>query len=237
MKLLLYIGIPLLILVESCAYYTKSNGSVYKTNSTNFSKTELVQADYKTFKVFPFIELAKDKNYVYCEGRPIQADAPTFQSINKWYYKDKTQVYFFGFGNGKEFNIARADPNTFKTYSKYPWSHDAKNIFWGTHALSIIQILTFKPIDENWAKDEEHYYNTYFVVDSADYTSFTILNPCYSRDKQHVFYQNKIIPNCSPNDFVAHKFLNTGHDNEYVYYLDKRVRKITDSDRKAYRIR
>jgi hypothetical protein len=224
--------------VCSCSNYLKSDGKIYKryaNESVGIGKNEIPQADYDSFRSFDS-KLAADKNHVFYGMRILEgADAASFTPVAEYYFKDKVNVYFFGFGNGQEFVIKDADPASFNV-SKYPWSRDSNNVFWGRKKLVPRPSLNFKPVNDNWAKDENRIYYASSLVDSADSKTFKILNKGYARDRKHVFYEGIIIPDCRPSEFIALNFAN-GHDRKYFYSGAERNGELTPDQIKHFRFK
>lgn len=222
----------------SCSNYLKSDGRVYKryaNESVGIGKNEIPQADYASFRSFDS-RLAVDKNHVFYGTRILEgADAATFAPVAEYYFKDKSYVYFFGFGNGQEFVIKDADPASFNT-SNYPWSRDSKNVFWGRKKLVPKPSLNFKPLNQAWAKDNSRIYYASSIVDSADSKTLKIINKGYARDRNHVFYEGIIIPNCRPSEFIALNSAN-GHDRKYFYSGAKRNSELTADQLKHFRFK
>ena len=227
------IGIYTLLL--SCSDYVKSDRKVYKryaNEASGFGKTEIPVADYETFKSLND-DFAYDKNHVYHGLNILQgADAASFSIVDesRGYYKDRSNVYFFGYG-GINNLIAEADPSTFGVASLLPWSFDSKNVFWITNKLIPKPKPDFKPIDEHWARDRSRIYYQNVAVDSADYESFKALIDGYAKDKYNVFFKDKIIQNCSPQDFVTMRNFGA-HDKTYYYYFGKRKELLSEYEAK-----
>ncbi|GAB3584345.1 DKNYY domain-containing protein [Hymenobacter daeguensis] len=222
-------------LFSSCTNYLKSDGKVYKRYANaamGFGKTEIPSADYNTFKRLNGI-FAYDKNHVYRGLTILQgADVASFCIVDegKGYYKDRSRVYFFGYG-GTDNVIEEADPSSFGIASLLPWSFDSKNVFWIKNKLIPKPQPDFKPINGHWAKDGSHIYYHNAAVDSADRESFKVLDDDYAKDKFHVFFENKIIQNCPPEDFVTMRNFGA-HDKTYYYYFGERKELLSEYEAK-----
>ena len=215
----------------------------YANEGFGIGMDEIPEADFNTFSKIGTHSfgsyMAKDKNHVYHKLTIIkEADPGSFTYIGRYTFKDKNHVYFFGFYNPFFNNciIKDADPKSFHTYNKHPWSFDRNNIYWGYNMVLPKPGHSFVPINYSWGKDDKSYYHEYNLVENADFITFKIINDGYAIDKDHVFYEHNIIPDCSPKNFVAITTV-TGHDGKYFYFAAKREGELTAKQKAAFKVK
>lgn len=150
----------------------------------------------------------------------VDCDVKTFQVIEGPFAKDKNAVFYYG--------IAR--PNIdLKTFylDKNHIPKDYKNVFttyWVSHNDSMLiwqgaNPQTFELIKipgganrEMWGRDGKNYFRMLQIV-NCDYDSFEILDESYSKDKNHVYYEGKVINGADPQTFK--------YDSKSKVYKDK----------------
>lgn len=91
-----------------------------------------------------------------------------------------------------------------------------------------------------FGKDQTTVYFSGKPIIGADLESFSVISSVHSKDKSHVYYQEKIINQASPNTSISlegqkthRKQLNYLLDENAVYYEDK---KLPDSDPASFKI-
>ncbi|TXI92372.1 MAG: hypothetical protein E6Q34_06565 [Burkholderiaceae bacterium] len=213
------------------------NGAYFETSSYGADPTghNLIEgADPETFEWVTGV-YAKDKNHVYHLIWPTEngEDAATYVRVldpttrsDNW-TKDKNHAYY----NGRI--VVGADPSTFRAFN-FEFGVDAKNLFFRNTLVPGADVATFELITEqapSYAKDSKQvYYDVSLednpIIEGADPATFTLfsegqynLPTGYAKDKNHVFYQTKLIPEADPDTFV---FLDDGYppsakDKNHVY--------------------
>jgi hypothetical protein len=182
------------------------------------------------------------------------ADGSTFEVLTPKsgaLSRDSKHVYYQGVAlNG-------ADPKSFIVLEK-PFGKDSQNAFIGTVRIPVKDLPSWKPLqdgffDDGWPrskedirpKDESKVYATGWSRDSstlyygnrpfsgADVETFVVLSSYYSKDKNHVFFADKIIVEADPSAFEVHdgpyikgtKIYTGGgpdaHDSNYEYRSGK----------------
>jgi|GEM_PF-375054 len=235
----------------SCSGYTKKDGKVYLRSSNEarigVHYAEVKSADYETFKVINHdlnIDLALDKNHVFIDASVLEhADPKTFKHVTEYYWKDKNNVYLLQFGR-TDGRIIGADPNTFKVFKDYLWSRDMNNVYYEFDKLEKTNPSNFVAINENWGKDNQYYYYKNLRLDSLDYKTAEIVNSYfmeetarpsdYIKDKNHVYFQNKLVKDANPLTFAADGAGSFGHDDKYMFNWDTNEGPITEQYRKTY---
>lgn len=133
-------------------------------------------------------EYAKDNKHVYWETQVIEgADPNTFVCLGELYSKDKEKVFW----RGRE--IKGADPNSFQIVDGANlWSKDRKEYYFGEHPLGVIDMASFKVINNGWAKDDKAYYAVPQFAKKGkvdcDYPTMRILGELYAVDKDRAYY-------------------------------------------------
>ena len=238
LKIPIYRYYILAIILSSCAhsnysaYLVKDNIVYEKSSSAESGLNKIDVADYLSFQslaVNP--HLGKDKNHVYYRWQIlIDADPKTFEKIKEYYWKDKDNVYFFGFLESNEFStksweILDVDAPSFSLYNVYGWAHDKNKIYHGHASFKVEKPDNFIPIDENWGKDSNACYFWNYKVESADPRSFVIINPDYAKDKNHVYYMHSIIEGANPQKFKLTGMFE-GRDDKYIFKFGKIDRRL-----------
>lgn len=240
---LFFIGMTLFF--SSCnTGYEEKDGKIYLhtiDESVGHRYTEVVGADPATFeelKTSGSAYMGKDNTHVYHDTRILkEADPNTFEFIGDWYYKDQQFVYFFGFYNDiNQCQLDGADPSTFKRYSKYPWGHDATNVFWATRPVQTTDPKTFKPLNKHWGKTQSHVIYKDSVIQVIDYASLRILNDNYALDKHNVYYGPEIVEGCDHQKFEPVSEI-TAHDGTYFYFGAERKGELTAGQRKLFGVK
>ena len=189
----------LLIIVGFYIWYFKSDKkeniqtSVSEYNSMASSSPDLVRrmAIAELPEINGNSNYRKDNNYVYYGTDIVSgADPNTFSIIDDQFAKDKTRVY-----SGGDL-LEDSDSNTFVVG---PIPHDKFNVY--LHLICE---------DNVWAL-------CYRKIQSADPVTFQLLTYGFSKDKNHVFYGTKIIPEADVSTFAIHD----GGKYGYTYGYDK----------------
>ncbi|MCG9793814.1 DKNYY domain-containing protein [Flavobacterium algicola] len=239
------------VFISSCTGYTKKDGKVYLRSSNEarigVNYAEVKNADYETFKVIDHnlnIDLALDKNHVFIDTSILEnADPKTFGHVKDYYWKDKKNVYLLQFGR-TDARIMGAEPTTFKVIKDLLWSLDKNNVYYEFDKLEKVTPHLFVAIDENWGKDNRYYYYQTLRVDSLDYESAEIIKSYfmnepakpskYIKDKNHVFFHNKLVKDANSKTFKADGVGWFGHDDKYMFDEEKNKGLLTTEYKKTY---
>lgn len=239
-----FIHLALIVLfITGCGHsgYEEKDGKIYHKwiHGGNWTKeyTLVEEADASTFVTIEHnlnIDLGKDKNHVFFDGTIIEgADPSTFKQVKEYYWKDKDNVFLLQFGNQRQI-IPNAEPNSFQVINNSFWSKDKNNVFYKFDKLNGVQSSRFAAIDEEWGKDGNYYYHNNLRLDSLDYNSAEIVSDYYIKDKNHVFFQNKLVKGANPSTFVADGVGFFGHDDKNMFDREKNEGPITDQYKKRY---
>lgn len=254
------ISITYLFIFTSCVPdyhgYEEKDGEIYHKwfHGGNWTKEKTLvdQADASTFTTIQHeinIDLGKDKNHVFIDALILEnADPLTFEQIKEYYWRDKNQVYLLGFGRADK-TIEYADPKTFTLINNNEWVKDKKNVFnklinlWAKdksnvyfmyNKLNGVNPKEFVSLDEDWGKDDSFYFYHDLKLDSLDYKTAQIVSSSYIKDKNRVFFQNKLVKDANPSTFKADGVGSFGHDNKYMFDWEKNKGFITEEYRKTY---
>jgi hypothetical protein len=164
--------------------YSKDSNNVYYMYSHG-EKSTLVGADSLTFEQINEF-WAKDKNSIYNNGRKIDGvDMQTFQIINNSVFaKDKNNVYFPNYIDKGE---VKFDAQTFEILS-------------GTYLRDKNQIVSL--FKAGGASE-------LIQITQVDIDTFQAVGGAFGKDKNHVYYDNKII-----NGADLETFKSTGNTME-----------------------
>jgi hypothetical protein len=183
----------------------------------------------------------KDKNVAYLDNyyfdkpKPIpQADAATFQQIERWFARDKDRVYFLH-------NVVEdADPASFSVLGGYNdhWAKDRIRAyhFAPSKAARNIRFIESKSLERfailpgarfaKYAGDAECIYRCGRLIRGADASTFRVMkNACkgedegaasfsFARDRARIYYDGKPLAGVTLDDFAAIRLPGIGH-NEY----------------------
>lgn len=191
-----------------------------------FRATKLLDVDASSFRIlrlnWSYREeiYSLDKNYVYFDDAIIhEADPETFTLIRE-YAKDKSNVYF----RGKK--IEGAESETFTCLSNN--FQDANWVYVNGERTDT------KPKPETvrhdlggiFETDGKKIYRKYFGEQPtiADAETFTYLgHEYYGKDKERVYYRDKVVYNSDPETFVALS-TNYGKDKNTVFFQEDTFR-------------
>lgn len=186
---------------KSNHYFYNWNKSeiIYNDRSTwNYKNT--VDCDFETFEVIKG-KWAKDKNHIIYDGKARPSiDLKTFYFDTHGLPKDSHNVYTtYWSGNFDTMLVWEgADPSTFELIE----------VEGGVNR-------------EMWAKDDQNYYRMRKVI-HVDYDSFEILSESYSKDKNNVYYERKILIDADPNTFKYDSLKRVYKDENFEYFRDER---------------
>lgn len=193
---------------NSSNYRIKSDGVYWYQPASTFRKErldEIIQADKKTFKPFKsnldFLDLyGIDQNHIYYTGIPIAfSDPESFQLLNIDYAVDKNYVYYMG---RRIFGILSKNFTQLEGSGRYGKATD-KGVHYGK-IFTLCDPDTFRPRKDSvvlWSLDDKCVYFEGKVFPNIDRGSFTWLNSWFTKDKNRVYYKDKILIDADPQTF------------------------------------
>ncbi|CAH0335208.1 hypothetical protein FVB9288_00841 [Flavobacterium sp. CECT 9288] len=248
----LFILLIFTISLTSChSGYEEKDGKIYFKwiHGGNWTRENaLVKgADAETFETIDNdinIHLGKDKNHVYKDASILEhADPKTFEQVKEYYWKDRKNVYLLQFG-GTDCRIKNVDPKTFKVLKDNNWTLDKNNVYYEFEKLNAVNPKTFVQLNEIWGKDNQYYYFKNLRLDALDYESAEIViayfmdepaSPSeYIKDKENVYFQNKIVKGANPKTFKADGVGSFGHDDKFMFNCEKNEGPITVEYKQTY---
>ncbi|MFA6405441.1 MAG: DKNYY domain-containing protein [Candidatus Paceibacterota bacterium] len=205
-------------------YFFKDRNHVYDARPEQGSdlKYKITSYDPQTFEILKSVYgYTKDKNGVYYEDKKIAgADPNTFQVLTTpklsagkadhatySYSKDIKNVYYLGQV------IPNADPKTFTpidtggTYAHY-YGKDGVSVYEGTTTIPFADPKTFRPLwypiyegcgPSRYSVDATHVFFEKQIVTGADPATFEALILQYGRDKNGLWFKDKLEKQMPPN--------------------------------------
>ena len=192
-----------------------------KNNTYNEGKN-IGKRDYGTFKHTGY-KFTEDKNKVYYDDEEIkEIDRKYFEIVDNPYYRDKKYIYY------KTQRVEGADPESFRIiedskYYDHDYYRDSNYVFFGGKILDGVNPDIFKRMGKYtfYYSDGTHLYYDGVRMDSIDYETFVIYDGIsYSKDKNHVYFENKVLEDADPLTFREMRSKKNGRyviDKNHVY--------------------
>ena len=158
-------------------------------------------------------EFVKDKYQVYFQQRPVKdADVNTFRVLNMYYATDTAQIYYFGFHS---------------------------DLYNGIHKIPC-QAASFTMLEYPYSKDNESVFCVYTKIAGADPNSFSVIGNRFSKDKNHVYMESKVLKDADaatfmivPHDENSLDEFNYTKDKNHAFWKDKMLGELDISAFKA----
>lgn len=197
------IPVMLVLMISSCRKgYKIEDDQVYYEywNEGSGQHTDpLTDADVNSFEILEFDDessfaFGRDKQHLFIDGRLMRRiHAASFQFIGDYFYADKDSVYFLGFYNDiNDCSVKGIRRDQFQLIS-YPWARAGKTLIHGNDTLTLTDIETFEPLDEDWGKTRSCVINNATLLPGADPASFEIINSFTGKDKHHTYEFGKVV--------------------------------------------
>ena len=223
-------------------YLVKSGNALYyfywKIDNLKNSKMEIIAnkedgVEYyiKDRKNIYFLE--RNINFPEFDGKLIllrNIDYNTFEVINKKYFryvKDKIGIYYVA--NGKADELKGLDKNSFKIID-FVFSADKNRVYYRGIKLEKILSNGFEVVGNvydvsYYLKDRKKVYflnevSELSVVEKADSKTFSLINDLYSKDKNNIFCNGKILEGADVKSFEVFydSDVETAKDSKHGYY-------------------
>lgn len=137
-------------------YYAKDKNNVYYAGYP-------ISWDIQTFRCLSETT-AKDNNFIYEKWEIKEnVDATSFVYFNKYYAKDKNNVYVSFYYAEWWFTLPTADIETFQWLNEV-YAKDKNNVYVQNNILPLADINTFEIIDQTHAKDKNYKYEWLDIV-------------------------------------------------------------------------
>lgn len=145
------------------------------------------------------------------------ADASTFRAVNDWLGCDKRQAYY------EARPVPGVDVESIHPV-RYPLFRDKSDYYYQAVALHVKDMGSFKILDwferDFWAMDSQCAYYDSLRLDGADVASFKVLNMTTAKDKSHVYYFGKILPQADAATFEIIKNSVYSRDKSHIWCGD-----------------
>lgn len=140
-------------------------------------------------------------------------DAASFQSMKDWLGRDAHHVWF------KDRLVKSAHPASAEPM-EYPLFRDRRDYYYKGAPLHVKDLATFtvKKCEERefWATDSQYIYYDSLRIEGSDPATFEYLEFYKAKDRLHVYYNGKILPDADPASYVA---MGTySKDKSHVWY-------------------
>lgn len=197
-------------------------------------------ADPKTYElVKDHINWARDKDHYFYSNDMIRADRKTFSFVNDYFLKDKDSVYVspnIGALRAVVANLGKAEAIN-KYYMRiddtiyYPPFQQGSDVV----KIPFNAIQTIRVLDQDYINVNDKtilFRGKNFKYERVDVPSFALFptdekngiygSSSYSKDKNHVYYNQEIIPGADLKTFIpmGHDF---GKDTKNVFYQKQRI--------------
>ncbi len=199
----------------------------------------IVGVDAKTFEYLNFDTLnhswSKDKNHYYIDYKKINVDYSTFTFLNRRFSKDKDSLY--ADLNSWKFITVKENTNDISVIN-CEYIKDKSTLYY-ISTLSKVELLTnhfetFKTIrivdnDVVCINDKVIVRGVQFKTKTVDANSFKLFRPnqidYYSKDKNHVYYEQNVIEQANPKTYLPLEF-GYGKDDKHVYHETKLLKGV-----------
>lgn len=174
-------------------------GSGYKEKGgkVTFNGEEIAD---KSFVVLNDVFGKTDTNAYYKRSIIPDADIATFTGLDKHYAKDKFVVYYCDEEReGQNYYLTKhnvinrvkgAEPATFSVMDEgyEGYAKDGKQAYFKGKGFEVKDVATLSVISARFVKDKYQVYFDQSLVKGADAGSFRVLNDCYARDTDRIYY-------------------------------------------------
>ena len=169
---------------------------------------------------------ATDGNIVIFEGKPMDADAPTFRRLFSE-ERDYKNPYRYNFYTDKNRIYHRGEPIEVVFLGKNYLVYDG-NVFYRTNKIRYADdyVDSFVSLNDYWGKDRHRVYYQGDPV-NANVDSFESLNNYWGKDKSLVFYQGETVSFADPATFkTVDEWEHLGFDQKFFFKEGKRLSNI-----------
>ncbi len=146
------------------------------------------------------------------------ADATTFQSIERWLGRDATHVWF------KDRLMEGADPGSLKA-DDYPLCHDKRDYYYQGAPLHVADMNSFdiKKLDDSelWATDSQYIYFDSIRIEGGDPATFEYIEHLEAKDHLNVYYYGRVLPDADPATYKSMSIYSK--DKSHVWYCGEIV--------------
>ncbi|MFP3976838.1 DKNYY domain-containing protein [Marinobacter sp. KMM 10035] len=194
--------------------YAKDINNVYYDGKpvagANPSSVEFVESEFEKNSANSGYLISNGK--VFCYGEVIdEADPASFSYLIGSYAMDKNYIYYY-----IDIKIPRKVTPAVISDANDRYIRHGEQVLYNGEVISD-EAGSFKPINDEYAKDDFRVYSHGKVVDGMVPEGFTVISPYYRKDKHQAYYFNLPIPGSDPKTF---KVLNdaVSKDRKHIYY-------------------
>lgn len=179
----------------------------YQDKNHYFYNHIKVDSDKKTM-TFEAVYLPFDKQYIFSvENDIVRKIKYTGQItvVDNHLIRDSLVYYFNAGCDSVTRKIPYKDPDRYKSYYAFDeriFRIDNSIYIRGLVFLAhIVDANTFEVLDYPYCKDKNHVYYGEKLIPDADPETFEVLSPKYAKDKNHVYDEGELLPDYTPDDF------------------------------------
>ncbi|GAA5093497.1 DKNYY domain-containing protein [Wohlfahrtiimonas larvae] len=189
------------------AYFFLNPGQINITNGTDLASYEELNRYY-----------AKDKNYLYTEGKRVaNVDPNKIQKNQFGTLHDGTNVIS---GTGV---IMNADVETFRRYPDMGYATDKNSIYYNDQKIlgsdgQSFEFITTTEYGRAYVKDKNYIYKNGRMIEGLDPDTFEIISDDWFKDKDHIFYREDIV---NEADYETFEVINESmaRDKNNLYFV------------------
>jgi hypothetical protein len=157
----------------------------------------------------------------------LKLDPATFKHVGRKYFKDAKKVVFVDYdraGRPSVVTLENTDPETFISL-EIVYNVDPETGMQRDTA----EIMSYGAIElyrhaAHYTKDKNHVWFENKIMEHADPATFEFISPEYTKDKNHVYYEGKLVEGADPGTFKEAASLGyQWMDNKNTYESGKKV--------------
>lgn len=145
------------------------------------------------------------------------ADAATFEQVKDWLGHDSERVYY------EDKLVSGADVSSLVAIRK-PLFRDKRDYYYQAVPMHVSDVASFKVMawfeDDFWAHDSRCAYYDTVRIDGVDLDSFKILEMSKAKDKHHVYYFGRVIPDADPATYEILGYSAYSRDKSHIWCGD-----------------
>lgn len=159
--------------------------------------------------------------------------------LGGFYYADDKQIYIQG-EHHTFVPFDTVDYESFQVLNQSNYSKDKNGIYYHEFVIEQptvdfdsqvknVNLETFKALNDEYAKNEEHIFYHRDILKGADVDTFVVLGKHYAKDKLSVYYGNEVIEGANPNTFVVYsekKLFAMAKDDKHAYVATYQIKDI-----------
>lgn len=212
-------------------FFFKDRFSVYKlvqkVKPKYLGESDIIRiadANPHAFKLIPEVGgLWQDDKSVYFRTNLVKGAVPGNLKKMDGCWTDGSGVFHH------EKILEGANLHTFRTL-QYPYFTDGKKVYYESNLIEGANPETFQfiPKTSEYAKDDDQVFFLSNALPKADVMTIEKISYRHWKDKNRVFYEDKILLDANPNTFSllmgSHKRVSDfGKDDRFVYYKNKKL--------------